>query len=132
MFSVGFQAEREKSILILRVRSRIEELEKRFLKPYMLNWTRYEKWAQILFEPPSTLRKRAELIRFRNMITTSFDELISTICSLYGEFSDLAARSVTYPIAYDEISITQMLQNFGMVPDRSKIDAVLSLLTPIP
>ena len=35
VFFVAFQAEAEKSMLTLQVRSRIEELEKRFLGPYM-------------------------------------------------------------------------------------------------
>ncbi len=132
VFSVAFQVEAEKSVLILQVRSRIEELEKRFLKPWMLNsWTRYEKWDVILRGNIDRLRRKAELRRFRSTVTVDVEELIEVICDLYGEFSDLAARNVHYNVNYDETSVIEMLNKCKITP-RSKIDAVLIILKPIP
>ncbi|XP_065218520.1 uncharacterized protein LOC135844291 [Planococcus citri] len=125
-------AEREKTILILRVRSRIEELEKRFLKPHILHYTRHQKWTHILTADVTTLRSSAELVRFRNLVTIGVNEFITVVCNLYGDFRDLAVRGIAYPISYNEDSVAEMLQKFGMVPDRSKINAVITLLTPIP
>jgi len=78
------------------------------------------------------LRKKAELRRFRTSVTIDLEEFIETIVGLYGELSDLAAHNINYPISYDEASIIEMLNKFNIIPDRSKIDAVQTILRPIP
>ena len=133
VFSIGFQAVAQKNTLILRIRSRIEELEKRFLKPSMLSWTRIEKWNMILRGNVGALRKKYELRRFRYSITVHYDVLIETICNLYGEFSDIAAHNINYPVSYDETSIIEMLTKFGITSDKSiKLTLYRAILRPIP
>ena len=124
--------ERDKVILIFKVRSRIEELEKKFLPPHRRNDNRYNKWTAILRDPPATLRHSEDLIQFRAMIAFDYGTFISTICSIYGDFSDTAAHKVNFPIAYDTASITQLFNDIGMTPDQSKIRTVEVILTPIP
>lgn len=114
--SVGFQAILEKYLLILRVRSRIEELERCFLRSYMLSWSRFDKWNMILRGDIRDLKKKGELRRCRASIA-----VIETIVALYGELSDAAAHGITHPNNYDEASIVEMLNKFGITPINRKL-----------
>lgn len=97
----------------------------------MRNETRQNKWRNILFTFAGNLKNSAELLQFCSMITNP-NSLIDTICDLYGDFSDVAAHKVLFPISYDRNSITQMFTDVGMTPDEAKINAVEIILTPIP
>lgn len=97
----------------------------------MRSGTRYNKWRNILCSPAQNLRNSAELLQFRTLITMDQNSFISTICDLYGDFSDIAAHKILFPIAYDRNSITQMFQDVGLTPDGAKIDSIVAILTPI-
>ena len=132
VFSVKFQEERNKIILILKVRSRIEELEKKFLTLYMLNNdTRRQKWDTILNHQGRRYRNNRELQEFRASITIPFDIFIDTVVSVYGDFSDIAAHKVLFSVPYTRSAIEQMFRDIGIVPDVAKVRTIETLMTPI-
>lgn len=129
---VGFQNERNKTTLILKVRSRIEELERKFLTRQMLDtYSRREKWDNILNKQTRFFRRNIELQQFRASVTIANDVFINTVVLLYGDFSDIAAHMVFYPIPHTRDAIKQMFEDLGITADHAKVRIVETILQPI-
>ena len=87
--------ESKKIVLLLAVRSRIEELGKIFLRPYDQNNTRIQKWKKILLNNKKELMTD-ELIKFRKSVNNP-EQFIETVLNLYKDISEIATHKVYVP-----------------------------------
>lgn len=132
MFSVEFKRERDSFCLIFKVRHRIEELERKFLSTRdCQQLTRSEKWNKIVFATGEFYERNIELCSFRSTITVDPTLFIKSICELYGDFSDPAARILGFAVPSDKPDIEAMLHHLRLDPAKSRIETVEIILTPI-
>ncbi len=101
--------EHEKSLFILRVRSRIEELENKFIAKDQRNKNIEQKWKVILTSKDLCYTSNIELIEFRKGATVNWNNW-----NFYGYFSDKAAHKIMLPVNYDIESIIKMFQDLGL------------------
>lgn len=115
------------------MRSRIEELEKKFFR-YPNKNIRQKKWRKImnLDKDDGDLIPMPELDMLRERIQPSRREgFVKMITLLYGDFSDVAAHNVRCGFKYDRNSVKQMLGNLNILPDESHIQSIQDILTPL-
>ncbi len=96
---------------ILRVRSRIEELEQMFVPKDYQSKSRVNKWKDILTSEEECYVDNIELMAFQKHVTVKPEVFANTVAALYGNFSNQAAHKILFPIDYDIKSIEQMFQN---------------------
>ena len=133
VFCAGFQVHLRKYVLLLHVRTRIEELEAKFLDPEKTKGkTRRQKWKIIFEGRIQELKLPGELELLRQRVPKeSRAGFIDTVVDLCRKCSSIAAHDVHYQSKWDEDVVRQMLTVAGIAPDEEKIKTVIILITPL-
>lgn len=135
-------AQRNKHLLILRIQSRIAELE----KPGELLWplkykdpalmTREERWTTLLTSDDRKLLKEKNVQEFRERFRKSqigVERFVKNIIFLHPDSDDTTMRPIGILIPGDRENIEAMFKVHFKIPDpdKWKIETVKVLLDPI-
>lgn len=119
--------------MIQKVRSEINVLERKFVRPQIRNDTRKNKWTEILKSTSQFYTSNVELNQFRARITVDHDVFIKTICEIYGDSSEKSGPEVSFAVLYNRKSIENMfIDDIGIIPNDARVETVEALLNPIP
>ena len=129
--ALGFQEFRQKPLVLLAIRSRIEHLEKKFLPESQLTDPRKMKWNAILTSTDSHFVENEELVNFRKSVNVATDVFVDAVYDVYGDFSDKGANIIDFYVDCNEPAITRLFEAMGMPRDRAKINAICTLFQPI-
>lgn len=124
-------------MMILAVRSRIEDLQNNLLWPRSVSKpnSRRSIFREILTSQRCEFTDHPNVIEFRKLFMGSgfsVDFFLDTLNHLYGEFSDRAAHHVPFPKEIRQEFIEQMFWDIGLTPDQPRIAAVYLIIKPLP
>jgi len=136
MLFVELQEDRDKILLVLKLCSRIEELEKILLPSVYHDKDHRAKWGKIVLDDKDrTYFLRDDVQNFRKGIADlKMDKhrFVDNVVQLYSDLSNIAAHKIFFPIPFDHASVEEMYSNLGITPDENKIRATIAILKPIP
>ena len=125
---------------MLGTRSRMEQLADEIwpgVRPFGVGL--YKSFKEILLSTDSKFTSDPRVQVFRQMVQKSpisEKELLDTVGDVYRIFSKKAGHPAGFnapvPAANDTAGIEAMLQNYGLIPDPSKVEAIRIFLNKFP
>jgi hypothetical protein len=125
---------------MLGTRSRMEQLADEIwpgVRPFGMGL--YKSYQDILFSNTSKFTSNPRVQLFRQIVQNSpitEEELLDTVGDVYRIFNKKAAHPAGFnapvPDANDTAGIETMLQNYGLIPDSSKVETIRIFLTKFP
>ncbi len=127
----------ERRILVLAIRSRIEELQNKLLWPKNVKKpnSRRKIFRIILNSQDEEFAKNENVIGFRELFLASNvpEKLfLDTLVNIYDNFLENASHNVRFSKIVSHKDIEVMLMELGIIPDESKVRCVEIIVKPIP
>ena len=131
-----FQEAATQKLLILAIRSRIEDLQFKKLWPRGVPKasSRRDAFKEILTSQEQKFLNSENVTSFRKafqQLGVSVDLFVDTIIDLYGEFSDNAVHNVRFPKELKREYIYELLIDLGVTPDDDRVLCVELIMKPL-